>query len=80
MSIGPIDGDASNIINLANREKMLSYDDKDGMKKNIINYYNLWKHNKSKFIHDKRDISNFSRLKLTGDLAKVLNKVYGKNN
>ena len=80
MSIGPVNGDAANIINSVNRDKMLSYDDKEGIKNNIIKYHDMWKNNNLKFIYDKSDISNFSRLELTNNLAKVLDKIYGKNN
>ncbi|MAZ01458.1 MAG: hypothetical protein CMP58_04660 [Flavobacteriales bacterium] len=80
LSIGPIDGEASHIINKFNRDKMLSYDDKEGIKKTIMCYYSLWKKNHNKFIHKKSDISNFSRFKLTGNLAEVLNKVYYEKN
>jgi len=80
LSIGPVNGDAANIIHSVNRDAMLSYDDKEGIKNNIIKYYDMWKNNNLKFIYDKSDISNFSRLKLTNNLAKVLDKVYGQNN
>ena len=80
MSIGPVNGDAANFINSVNRDKMLSYDDKERIKNNIIKYYDMWKNNNLKFIYDKSDISNFLRLELTNNLAKVLDKIYGKNN
>ena len=76
LPIGPIDGDASKILKETERDSMLDYTDKKGIKNTISKYYNLWlKNNGLNYKHTSSDFTRFSRYKLTKDFTNILNHI-----
>jgi len=76
LSVGPIDGDAAQLIKEGNRGIMLDYLDKDGIKAELMKNYSLWKNNKEKkWFYDNDDLNQFSRRELTKRLASLLDSI-----
>ena len=76
LSIGPVDGDAAKLIKECSRDEMIDYDDRDGIKRQIMHYYNDWKNNdRVAFKHDKGNLHKFSRRSLTQELSETLGKM-----
>ena len=76
LSIGPVDGNASSIINEAKRDKMLDYENLEAIKNTIKKYIDIWHQEPKKFKHNDDDIMNYSRKVLTKKLAEIFNKLY----
>ena len=73
LSIGPVDGDASAIINKSNRHPMLRYNDLDGIQSYLLSMYKYWEENNGKsFIHNSSAHQYYSRKKLTKQLIQIL--------
>jgi glycosyltransferase involved in cell wall biosynthesis len=76
VSLGPTDGDAAWILKKARRDPIIDYDDKEGIKKSIVRKYNEWTENQKILPqHEGDDHLYFSRKKLTGQLAQLLNEL-----
>ncbi len=76
LSIGPVNGDASKILADAGRDEMLDYSDKEGIKKNILFYYNKWLENAYyNFKHTSKDFKKYSRRGASENLTKILNQI-----
>jgi glycosyltransferase involved in cell wall biosynthesis len=71
LSYGPIDGDASSILDDMDKGKMLDYNDLEGGKNQILNYFI----NKEKEISISDKLKNYSRKSLTKQLCKLLDSL-----
>lgn len=76
LSIGPVEGDASSIIDEAKRDKMLDYENLEAIKNTIKKYIDIWHQEPKKFKHNDDDIMNYSRKVLTKKLAEIFNRLY----
>lgn len=79
LSIGPIDGDASEILNSCQRNKMIDYADSHSMKVRIQSHFEEWQLNGcTKSI--KNDLhTKFSREQLTVQLSNELERICNAN-
>jgi glycosyltransferase involved in cell wall biosynthesis len=74
LSIGPINGNASEILNNSGRDKMIDYSEKDKIKEQIKRYYSLWLNESGKlFKHPASDNQKFSRKHQAKQFADQLN-------
>lgn len=73
LSIGPVNGNASNILSEANRLKMSDYKDYDKIKNDIINQYKKWLESDKIIKHKEDNFMQFSRKEITKQLANQLN-------
>lgn len=73
LAIGPVDGDAAKILNETQTGIISGFEDEQGLKQNILHYYQLYKENKL-FIHPK-NLTQFTRKELTKKLNIILDKV-----
>lgn len=74
LSIGPIDGNASEILRDSGRDEMIGYSEKDKIKEQIKKYYSLWLDNSGKlFKHPETDNHKFSRIYQANQFADQLN-------
>lgn len=78
LGIGPVDGDASAVLQDANRKPLADYSDKESIKKQLLAAYQKWKSQESNRV-DVGDIKRFSRKGLTEQLANKLNKLCDEN-
>lgn len=78
LGIGPIDGDASVVLQDANRYPLSDYSDKENIKKQLLAAYQKWKNQESNRV-EVGDIKRFSRKGLTEQLANKLNKLCDEN-
>jgi len=73
IGLGPVDGDASEILKKANAGTMLDWDDVDGIERLIKSHYENQKTIELHSLSQKR--LKYSRKELTGDLAGFLNSI-----
>ena len=74
LSVGPVNGNASEILNNSGRDKMMDYSEKDKIKEQIKSYYSLWLDNSGKlFKHPETDNQKFSRKHQANQFADQLN-------
>lgn len=71
--IGPPDGDAALVLNETGSGNTYDFDDVKGIKKQLIEYFNLYLQDKLEI--NSYSINNYSRKNLTEKLVAVLNKV-----
>ena len=74
LGIGPVDGDASALLQDANRNPLFDYQDKESIKNQLLTAYQKWK-NKESNREEVGDINRFSRKGLTEQLANNLNNL-----
>lgn len=74
LGIGPVDGDASKILQDANRIPLFDYNDKKNIKSQVLDAYNNWK-NKQNQSFDFCDIKKYDRKFLTQQLVNKLNNL-----
>ncbi len=76
LSIGPVDGDAADILRSAGAGDMLSQSDLVGMRSHIERLYESWqKENMKEFIPEQSKVEQYDRRQLTGELSQVLSRV-----
>jgi glycosyltransferase involved in cell wall biosynthesis len=74
LSIGPIDGNASEILRDSGRDEMIGYTEKDKIKEQIKKYFTIWLNNSGKlFKHPETDNQKFSRKHQANQFADQLN-------
>jgi hypothetical protein len=73
IGIGPIDGDAAEILNQTQAGTMVDFDNVERAKEVITDFYNKYKNNKSDI--QSGSIEKFSRKSLTGELADLTNSL-----
>jgi glycosyltransferase involved in cell wall biosynthesis len=76
LSVGPVDGSVTWILEKGKRDSIIDYDDKNKIKLFLKEKYNLWKKN-NKFLpkHTTSDHLFFSRRKQAGQFARILNNI-----
>ena len=75
LGIGPTEGNAANILQNAHRHPMLDFDDLENIKKRILVAFTKWQEADAPFKHDEKDLENFSRKGLTGQLSGLLDEM-----
>jgi glycosyltransferase involved in cell wall biosynthesis len=75
LSIGPTDGNASEVLRNVGRDPMIAYQDKEQIKQQIRSYFEKWMQDKTVFKHEGDAHLIYSRKALTEQLAKQLNKI-----
>ncbi|MFT3753410.1 MAG: glycosyltransferase [Paludibacter sp.] len=70
LAIGPIDGDAAQVLSETGAGKMVGFEDEKATKEAILEYYNRYKENSLKV--ETTSVERFSRRSLTGELADLL--------
>lgn len=73
LCIGPPQGDIGNMMRETNAGHIVDYEDLDGTKLIVLEYYEQFK--KGLLKAASHDIERYSRKKLTGDLVKILNEM-----
>jgi glycosyltransferase involved in cell wall biosynthesis len=74
LSIGPTDGNASEILRDSGRDEMIGYSGKEQIKEQIKKYFTLWLNNSGKlFKHPETDNKKFSRKHQANQFADQLN-------
>ena len=71
--IAPIDGDAANVIRETSCGSAYGFDEIDGLKDDLLNYYNKYK--KGSVVSYCRNIEQYERKNLTVKLAEVLDSI-----
>ncbi len=79
LSIGPTDGNAAQIIEEANRDKMINYSDISAIKERLLHYFNYWLQHTEKFQYQ-NDVLKYSRKNQTAKLVEILNKLNENKN
>ncbi|MFO7863174.1 MAG: glycosyltransferase [Salinivirgaceae bacterium] len=74
-SVGPIAGNAAQILEKAQRARMIEYDDKSELKKALREYFNKWQSADKPIKHPESGLWEFSRKGLTEKLADQLNEL-----
>ena len=75
LSVGPVDGDASKLLNEVGRYPMIDYNNKEEFKKMLVENYQLWLKNGILNKYKDKDMAEYSRRGLTEKLSKQLNKI-----
>lgn len=75
LSIGPVNGDAADIIHSCDRNEMIDYQNKDAIKLRISNLFDVWKSGtlSTSEVNDKHEI--YSRKNLTHELIKLFEEL-----
>ena len=73
LAIGPVDGDAAEVLTQTGAGLIVDFYDEKGTKKIILDYYNQFKSNSLNIKAD--SVEQFSRKSLTKDLATILNSL-----
>lgn len=71
LSVGPVDGDAGDILRQTRAGEIFDRTDILGMKSSFLRYYKLWRSGEP---IPKRDVSAFTRKKLTDQLIRLLER------
>jgi len=75
LAIGPLDGDVAEILKETNSGIISGFNDDKGLRKNIIQYYELYK--KGELNVSSKNLDKFTREELTYKLSNVLNNITG---
>jgi glycosyltransferase involved in cell wall biosynthesis len=73
LGIGPADGDTAAILKITKAGKICDFDNFEGIKQNIISFYNLYLKNKLEI--NSENIDRFSRFNLTKELVTTFQEV-----
>lgn len=73
LGVGPLDGDAAQVLNETGAGVMVDFDDVEAAKKVISNYYELYKKNQLTF--KTNNVEKYSRKNLTKNLSDLLNQL-----
>lgn len=76
LCMGPIHGDSAIIVKQSGAGVVVDYDDLQGFKREILNLFELYKAGNLKVNSD--GIKQYSRRKLCGEIAKILNEISEK--
>ncbi|MEZ4720773.1 MAG: glycosyltransferase family 4 protein [Flavobacteriales bacterium] len=77
LSIGPVHGNAAQVIDECGKDKMIDYQDKEAIKKQIIQYFELFKNDRKPVTNGNSQFQNFGRKGLTRKLAHLLDQCIG---
>ncbi len=75
VSIGPVEGEAANILKDCRRDEMINYYDKELLESIIFNYWDLWIKNKAVHKHENKNLKKYTRKDLTIRLVEVLDNL-----
>ena len=78
LSIGPVGGDAAQILDDSGRNKMLDYNDKESLKEQLYNYYKQWKSDGSLPGLDVKVIAQYSRQSSAKQMVSIMNNLISK--
>lgn len=73
LGVGPLDGDAAQVLNETGAGVMVDFDDVEAAKKAIVHYYELYK--KNQLTLETNSVEKYSRRNLTKDLSDMLNQL-----
>lgn len=73
LCIGPMNGDAAEILNETKSGNIVEFEDKINLKKVILDYYRMYKNNGLEI--NSENLESFSRRNITGELSKLLNSL-----
>jgi glycosyltransferase involved in cell wall biosynthesis len=76
LAIGPVDGDAAQLLKETGSGLISGFEDPEGTRKNILHFYELFKENKLEIAVT--NTSRFSRRELTGKMATILDRMISK--
>jgi len=76
ITIGPTDGDAAAVLQETGAGAIANFDDKDGLKTIVKNYYQLYLQKNLEI--NAGSVDKYSRKSLTGELAELLNELTAK--
>jgi hypothetical protein len=79
LGVGPIQGDAAALLRETGAGEMIGSGDVDGMKKNLLDQFLLWKESPQPVIR-KAGVQHYSREEITRRLAGLLLKTNRKEN
>lgn len=77
LAVGPTDGGAAEILNHTKAGSIFDYDDKEGLKKQILNLFKQYK--EGKLVVNSKDIDLYHRRELTKKLASVIHKTISQD-
>lgn len=75
LGIGPVDGNAAKVLRESDRSDMIDYQDREGMKQQIIRVFKSWQKEGKASKHGGTAHERFSRRGLTGSLAHLFNEI-----
>ena len=76
LSVGPLNGDASKILEETGRDKMAPFNGKNAIKMTLLKYYKKWLSSKHQvYKHEKADIGDYTRRVLTKRLSEILEEI-----
>jgi hypothetical protein len=73
LAIGPPSGDVANILHESGAGVIVNFDDYDGLKNRLLDYYDQYKNNQ--LTVSTAGINRFSRYELTHSLSGILNNL-----
>jgi len=73
LAIGPVDGEAAEILNETRTGKIVGFNDRDKLEKHILDYYKNFR-NKT-LVTDSGNIDLYSRKSLTGKMGELFNEL-----
>lgn len=73
LAIAPVNGDLSEIVKETNAGVVVEFDDRDTLKKTILEMYSNWKH--GKLFVNSENIGQYHRRELTKKVSELINKI-----
>ncbi len=75
LSIGPVNGNISEILKSANREPMIDFNDRKQLKQRLLIEFTQWENADKQLKHEESDLEQFSRKGLTKKLVGILDSI-----
>lgn len=75
LGIGPTDGDAAHVLSITGTGQMLDYEDTEGIKETLRQYYAAWENNIPAINSNPDTITHFNRKEQAGQLARLLDSL-----
>lgn len=75
LPIGPIHGNAAQLLNRCKRDEMIAFTDKEKMKQTLLNHFNNWQKTQTEFEYSGQEHLLYSRQQQCGELAQLLNQL-----
>jgi hypothetical protein len=75
LGLGPVDGVASEVLNETEAGKMYAREDKDGVKRALLSYYEKWKRGEKLEVSNKEAIEEYSFRTLTRRLSDIIQEI-----
>jgi len=71
LAIGPLDGDLAEVLNKTNAGKIVDFDDKSELKKNLMVYFEAYKNHT--LVSKSQNIDDYNAKTIVGKLAEIIN-------